>query len=58
VSLQYTDPDGAKAVCTNTEQADVHIELGDRRWELAGTGHTEVGLRGEAAPPVNERTLA
>src|SRR5262249_10196289 len=26
VSLGYTDPDGGKAVCTNTEQADIHIE--------------------------------
>ncbi len=56
VSLQYTDPDGGACVCTNTEQADVYIELGDRRWSLKGTGHTEVGLRGQQAPPVNERT--
>ncbi|MHA7649762.1 hypothetical protein ACX9NE_08380 [Mycobacterium sp. ML4] len=55
VSLQYTDPDGQTCVCTNTEQADVHIELGDRRWSVKGTGHAEVGLRGEQAPPVNER---
>jgi hypothetical protein len=45
VSLGYTDPDGAAAVCTNTEQADVHVELDDRRWSVIGTGHTEVGLR-------------
>ena len=29
VSLAYTDPDGGTAVCTNTEQADIHIEIGD-----------------------------
>ena len=45
VSLGYTDPDGATAVCTNTEQADVHVEVGDRRWSVIATGHTEVGLR-------------
>jgi hypothetical protein len=55
VSLQYTDPDGGRAVCTNTEQADIHIEIGDRRWSVLGTGHAEVGLRGAAAPAVNER---
>jgi hypothetical protein len=55
VSLQYTDPDGATAVCTNTEQADVHIEIGDRSWSVPGTGHAEVGLRGSEAPAVNER---
>jgi len=58
VSLQYTDPDGATAVCTNTEQADIHVELGDRRWSVLGTGHAEVGLRGAQAPTVNERTPA
>lgn len=54
VSLGYTDPDGATAVCTNTEQADIHVEVGDRRWAVVGTGHAEVGLRGAAAPPVTE----
>ncbi|HEY7052201.1 MAG TPA: hypothetical protein VH496_08705, partial [Mycobacterium sp.] len=54
VSLLYTDPDGATAVCTNTEQADVHVEVGDRRWSVLGTGHAEVGLRGDEAPPVKE----
>lgn len=53
VSLGYTDPDGATAVCTNTEQADVHVELGERRWSVLG--HAEVGLRGDEAPPINER---
>lgn len=55
VSLAYTDPDGAAAVCTNTEQADIHIEVGQRRWSVLGTGHAEVGLRGDEAPAVNER---
>jgi hypothetical protein len=55
VSLGYTDPDGGKAVCTNTEQADVHVEIDDRRWSVLGTGHAEVGLRGSAAPDINER---
>lgn len=53
VSLGYTDPDGGTAVCTNTEQADVHVELGERRWSVLG--HAEVGLRGDEAPLINER---
>lgn len=57
VSLRYTDPDGAPAVCTNSEQADIHIELGDRDWQLRGTGHAEVGLRGGVAPRVDEGCL-
>jgi hypothetical protein len=56
VSLGYTDPDGATAVCTNTEQADIHVEVDDRRWSVIGTGHAEVGLRGPEAPAVNERS--
>jgi hypothetical protein len=59
VSLRYTDPDGSTAVCTNTEQADIHVEIGDRRWSVLGTGHAEVGLRGTVdgkdAPDINER---
>ncbi|WP_421841516.1 hypothetical protein [Mycobacterium sp.] len=62
VSLRYTDPDGATAVCTNTEQADVYVEVGDRTWSVLGTGHSEVGLRAgpdsSEAPPVNERNPA
>jgi hypothetical protein len=45
VSLGYTDPDTATAVCTNTEQADIHVEIDDRRWSVIGTGHAEIGLR-------------
>jgi hypothetical protein len=56
VSLGYTDPDGGAAVCTNTEQADIHIEIDDRHWSVLGTGHAEVGLRGAQAPVINERT--
>ncbi|QUR69559.1 hypothetical protein F6B93_03315 [Mycobacterium spongiae] len=69
VSLGYTDPDGATAVCTNTEQADIHIEISrrqrgsrvvERTWSLHGIGHAEVGLRdapeGSGAPALNERT--
>jgi hypothetical protein len=65
VSLGYTDPDGGTAVCTNTEQADIHVEISHRErgarviehsWSVQGTGHAEVGLRGAEAPSVNERT--
>ncbi len=55
VRLGYTDPDGATAVCTNTEQADIHIDIDDRHWSVLGTGHAEVGLRGSEAPDINER---
>jgi hypothetical protein len=56
VSLGYTDPDGSRAVCTNTEQADIHIDVDDRHWSVLGTGHAEVGLRDAQAPEINERT--
>ena len=55
VRLRYTDPDGGTAVCANTEQADIHIEIShrehrarviDHSWSVLGTGHAEVGLRG------------
>jgi hypothetical protein len=64
VSLRYTDPDGAAAVCTNTEQADIHIEIShrehrsrviDQSWSVLGVGHAEVGLRGAQAPAIAER---
>ncbi len=55
VSLGYTDPDGGAAVCTNTEQADIHVDIDDRHWSVLGTGHAEVGLRGAGAPDLNER---
>ncbi len=61
VALRYVDPDGSTAVCTNTEQADVHVELRGggrprRAWSVLGAGHAEVGLRGADAPPIDERT--
>lgn len=54
VAVDYADPDGAPAVCHNTERADVRITLArrsgrswatEREWRLDGTGHAEVGLR-------------
>jgi hypothetical protein len=54
VAVQYTDPDGSKAVCRNTERADVRVVLEEkrsgtwqvhRRWQLTGTAHAEVGTR-------------
>jgi hypothetical protein len=45
VTIDYHDPDGSTATCTNTERADASIRYGDRRWELEGTAHAEVGAR-------------
>jgi hypothetical protein len=54
VTLDYADPDGAPAVCVNTERADVRVavdRLGptgwrrERSWRLDGTGHAEIGTR-------------
>ncbi|WP_338674853.1 hypothetical protein V1460_19060 [Streptomyces sp. SCSIO 30461] len=55
LALDYTDPDGARAVCRNTERADAHAVLERRRWggswrieaewTLTGTAHAEVGTR-------------
>jgi hypothetical protein len=53
VALAYTDPDGARATCTNSERADADIALEvwddgwreERRWSLRGTAHAEVGRR-------------
>lgn len=45
VAIDYADPDGATATCTNTERADVVVRVGDRTWKLNGTGHAEVGTR-------------
>lgn len=58
VALDYTDPDGATATCTNSERAnaEVHLEYlgtrragdqrdGTRRWTLSGTAHAEIGTR-------------
>lgn len=54
IAVDYADPDGAPAVCTNSEVASAHITLDrlqGRRWErqaewsLDGTAHAEVGRR-------------
>jgi hypothetical protein len=53
LSLEYTDPDGARATCRNTERADAEVVLerwwgrwrSERRWTLDGTAHAEVGTR-------------
>lgn len=54
VAVDYTDPDGDHAVCTNTERADAHITtwrrsgsnwLAEHEWRLDATAHAEVGLR-------------
>nr|WP_231608935.1 hypothetical protein [Mycobacterium shottsii] len=54
-------------MCTNTERADVHVEISrtrggnrviERSCSVLGTGHAEVGLRDTRdakAPAVNER---
>ncbi|MBI5506695.1 MAG: hypothetical protein HY899_18050 [Deltaproteobacteria bacterium] len=64
VALKYVDPDGQACVCTNTERADIWVDVEkragsgwkiERAWHLDGTGHAEVGLRGRQAPPVRER---
>jgi hypothetical protein len=53
VRLDYTDPDGAGAVCTNSETADVDVRLEsfrgrwqvEQQWSLRGTAHAELGTR-------------
>lgn len=54
VCVHYADPDGAKAICHNSERADATITLlrkragrwrPDREWRLDGTAHAEIGLR-------------
>jgi hypothetical protein len=54
VSVDYADPDGAPAVCHNSERSDAVITLlhrtagrwaVEREWRLEGTAHAEVGLR-------------
>ncbi len=53
VTLDYTDPDGAGAVCTNSETADVHAVVEtfrgrwrvEQEWSLRGTAHAELGTR-------------
>jgi hypothetical protein len=55
LAVDYQDPDGAPAVCHNTERADAVIVLErrdgaagwrvERRWDIRGTAHAEVGGR-------------
>ena len=54
VVVDYRDPDGSTATCTNSERADVVVETADltargwrqqRSWTLDGTGHAEIGSR-------------
>ena len=54
VAVQYADPDGETATCTNSELADADIVLERRRssrWETAGhwllrkSAHAEIGTR-------------
>lgn len=50
VSIDYTDPNGATATCTNTERADLALTLRwqdgrSRSWKLDGTAHAEIGRR-------------
>lgn len=53
LALDYTDPDGSRAVCRNSETADARIRLErwwgrwrtEAEWSLSGTAHAEVGDR-------------
>ncbi len=54
VAVEYHDPDGSPAICTNSERADADIVLEhraaggwvvERHWTLAGTAHAEIGTR-------------
>jgi hypothetical protein len=50
VSIDYADPDGSTATCTNSERADAVVRVTDQRgrrreWNLEGTAHAEIGRR-------------
>jgi len=53
VHLDYTDPDGAEAICANTEVADVNVRLErwkglwkvEQEWSLERGAHAERGYR-------------
>ncbi|MGV9702671.1 hypothetical protein [Streptomyces sp. NPDC003483] len=53
LTLEYRDPDGARAVCRNSESADARVVLErwwgrwrpERSWALDGTAHAEAGER-------------
>ena len=59
VALDYTDPDGASATCTNSERADADIVLErwdgrwrtERGWSLRGNAHAEIGTRPGGVEP-------
>lgn len=53
LALDYTDPDGSRLVCRNSESSDARIVVErwwgrwrpEARWTLDGTAHAEVGER-------------
>ncbi|MHC5702989.1 hypothetical protein OTC26_016340 [Streptomyces tirandamycinicus] len=54
IALDYTDPDGSRAVCRNSERAGAHVLLErwwfggwrtEAEWTLDDTAHAEVGTR-------------
>jgi hypothetical protein len=53
VMLDYTDPNGDGAVCTNSERADVDVTVDrwkgrwitEAEWSVEGTAHSELGTR-------------
>ncbi|MGW1964405.1 hypothetical protein ACWCPD_29705 [Streptomyces sp. NPDC001935] len=53
LTLEYRDPDGARAVCRNSESADARVVLErwwgrwrpEASWTLDGTAHAETGTR-------------
>jgi hypothetical protein len=53
VVLDYADPDGAPATCTNSERADAAVRVDrwwgrwrpEASWTLSGTAHAEIGAR-------------
>lgn len=54
VTLEYRDPDGTTASCTNSCRADAELRLErrtrrgwglERRWSLRGRAHAEIGQR-------------
>lgn len=56
VYLDYTDPDGAQAICANTEIADADVRLEtwagrwkvEQEWSLTQRAHAERGYRSDA----------
>jgi hypothetical protein len=61
LAVDYADPDGAPAVCTNTERADADLVVErwqpsvgwrvERSWSLGACAHAEVGSRPSAGDP-------